>query len=311
MKRRGFISGALGGIFAAKLIGTKSILADDAPQISFTFDDFNLFDTPILSAEQRNRAMLEALRNHSNLKAVIFVAGKYISDETKREHLRAWNDAGHVIGNHSYSHLFYHDASFETFSCDVLRGEAVVKDFRQFKKIFRFPYLKEGNTAEKRDQMRQFLKANEYRNGHVTIDASDWYVDTRLRERLKKESKADLAPYKSFYLAHLWERAKYYDDLAQKVLGRQIKHTLLLHHNVVNGLFLADVLQMFVDKGWKLIDAETAFTDPIFSAAPNIVPAGESVVWALAKESKKFDKELRYPGEDGDYEKAKMDKLGL
>lgn len=108
--------------------------------------------------------------------------------------------------------------------------------------------MKEGDTAEKRDRMRQFLKANEYRNGQVTIDASDWYVDTRLRERLKKELKANLAPYKSFYLAHLWERAKYYDDLAQKVLGRRIKHTLLLHHNVVNGLFLADVLQMFADK---------------------------------------------------------------
>lgn len=140
MKRREFISGALGCVFAAKLIGTKSILADDAPQISFTFDDFNLFDTPILSAEQRNRAILEAFRGHSNLKSAIFVAGKYISDETKREHLRTWSNAGHIIGNHSYSHLFYPDASFEAFSCDVLRGEAVVKDFRQFKKIFRFPF---------------------------------------------------------------------------------------------------------------------------------------------------------------------------
>jgi len=34
-------------------------------------------------------------------------------------------------------------------------------------------------------------------------------------------------------------------------------------------------------------------------------------VWALAKESGKFEEILRYPGEDGDYEKAKMDQLGL
>lgn len=95
------------------------------------------------------------------------------------------------------------------------------------------------------------------------------------------------------------------------MLGRSVKHTLLLHHNVINGLFLADVLQMFADKGWKLIDAETAFTGSVFSAEPNIVPAGESLIWALAKESKKFERELRYPGEDGEYEKARMDKLGL
>jgi peptidoglycan-N-acetylglucosamine deacetylase len=49
----------------------------------------------------------------------------------------------------------------------------------------------------------------------------------------------------------------------------------------------------------------------VFSASPDIVPAGESIIWALAKESGKLDDILRYPGEDGDYEKPGMDKLGL
>jgi len=70
-------------------------------------------------------------------------------------------------------------------------------------------------------------------------------------------------------------------------------------------------LDMFESKGWKLIDAEEAFKDPVFAATPNIVPAGESIIWALAKETGKFDKLLRYPGEDSEYENAKMDKLGL
>lgn len=33
--------------------------------------------------------------------------------------------------------------------------------------------------------------------------------------------------------------------------------------------------------------------------------------WDKAKASKKFEGLLRYPGEDGDYEKLEMDKLGL
>lgn len=102
-----------------------------------------------------------------------------------------------------------------------------------------------------------------------------------------------------------------HDDLARKVLGHSVKHTLLLHHNVLNGMFLGDVLQMFEGKGWKLISVEKAYTDPVFSAAPEIVPAGQSIIWALAKESGRFEKTLRYPGEDGEYEKGKMDALGL
>lgn len=295
----------------AKITETNSAFADDAPQISFTFDDFVLTDAEFLSAEKRNLAILNALQSHSNLKAAAFVAGKFISDETKLGYLRAWSDAGHIIANHSYSHFHYHNTSFEIFSRDVLRGESVIADFKQFKKMFRFPYLKEGETAEKRDLMRQFLRANNYVNGHVTIDASDWYVDTRLRERLKKEPNANLAPYRRFYLKHLWERAKYYDELAQKIVGRRIRHTLLLHHNAINGLFFKDVLKMFANKGWRLINAETAFADPIFARSPNVVPAGESLIWALAKETGKFEKELRYPAEDGKYEKLKMDELGL
>lgn len=309
INRRNFIYTIVAGA-AISQFGTIALADDSLPQLAITLDDFNLFDTPILSAEQRNKKILEAFSKR-NLKSAIFVAGKYIDDETKRGYLKSWSDAGHIIANHTYSHFHYHKTNFESFSCDVLRGEAVIRDFRGFQKYFRFPYLKEGDTIEKRDQMRQFLKANGYRNGYVTIDASDWYVATRLLERLKKEPNASLEPYKAFYLEHLWERAKYYNELSQKVLGRSVKHNLLLHHNVINGLFLGDVLQMFVEKGWKLIDASEAFTDSVFSSAPQIVPAGESIIWALAKESKKFERELRYPAENGEYEKAKMDKLGL
>ena len=68
---------------------------------------------------------------------------------------------------------------------------------------------------------------------------------------------------------------------------------------------------MYRTEGWELIDAAEAYRDPVFSSEPNILPAGESIVWALAKESKKFEHLLRYPGEDGPYEKEKMDRLGL
>ena len=88
-------------------------------------------------------------------------------------------------------------------------------------------------------------------------------------------------------------------------------HTILMHFNLLNALFLGDLIDMFKLKGWSVIDAVSAFNDPVFNAQPKIVPAGESIIWALAKETGRFDRFLRYPGEDGDYETAKMDKLGL
>jgi peptidoglycan-N-acetylglucosamine deacetylase len=311
MNRREFSRGV--GLFAAAvgLSGTSALAsAAKRPEVAVTMDDFVLFDTPRLSAEARNRAILDAL-DARKVKAAVFVTGRYVDDEKKLPLVRMWDERGHMIGNHTYSHKFYHSADFDEYARDILRNEALLKQFPRYRKFLRFPYLKEGKTAEQRDRMRAFMREHGYRNAHVTIDASDWYVDQRMRERLKANPKADLVPYRDFYLGHIWERSAFYDDLARKVLGRGVRHTLLLHHNVLNGLFLGDLLRMFERRGWKLIDAEKAFADPVFDSAPNIVPAGESLVWALAKETGKYEKVLRYPAEDGDFEKARMDALGL
>jgi peptidoglycan/xylan/chitin deacetylase (PgdA/CDA1 family) len=318
MNRRTFINrlACAASLAAAGKAGALNAFSDKsagAPQVAITMDDFSLGETPRLSLDERNRRLLEALNRRSSLKAAIFVTGRNVDNPTGRRLLKEWDDRKHIIANHSYSHLYYNSGkvSFEEFSEDLLRGEAAIKGFSQFRKFFRFPYLKEGDTVEKRDRMRAFLKEHGYRNGHVTIDTSDWYVDERMRKRLEREPAADLAPYRDFYLSHAWERAAFYDDLSRKVVGRRVKHTILTHFNLLNALFLGDLLAMFEGRGWKLIDAADAFSDPVFASAPRVVPAGESLIWALAKESGKFEDLLRYPAEDSRHEKEKMDRLGL
>jgi peptidoglycan/xylan/chitin deacetylase (PgdA/CDA1 family) len=226
--------------------------------------------------------------------------------------LRPWDEAGHLIGNHTYSHRSLNsDITAREYEQDIARAEKILVGLKQFRRLFRYPMLKEGDTAAKRDQVRAFLKQNGYLIGHVTIDNSDWIIDSRLAARLQKDPHADTRPYRDFYLEHMWDRAQYYDALAQKVLGRPVKHTILMHFNLLNGLFLGDLIQMFRDKGWQLIDAEAAFSDSVFRAEPKTLPAGESIVWALAKEKGTIAKSLRYPAEDGEYETARMNKLGL
>jgi hypothetical protein len=218
-----------------------------------------------------------------------------------------------MIGNHTYSHRNY--SASETvvadYQQDILRAEELLNGFAHFKKYFRFPALREGETAAKRDSMRAFLAEHGYRVGHVTIDNSDWAIDQRLTTRLKKDPNADVKPYRDFYMEHMWARAEYYDTLARRVLDRPVKHTVLVHFNLLNGLFLNDLIAMLKSKGWQPIDAEEAFTDPVFLAKPKILPAGESIVWSLAKEKGTIAKSLRYPAEDGEYENARMNKLGL
>jgi hypothetical protein len=134
-------------------------------------------------------------------------------------------------------------------------------------------------------------------------------LDPAIAARLKRDPHASTDPYKEAYLRHLFDRAQYYDGLSRTVLGRSVAHVLLLHHNLINALYLRDVIRMFEHKGWTVIDAQDAFSDPVYFMRPDIIPAGESILWALAKE--KGIPGLRYPGEDEMYEKPILDRLHL
>ncbi len=287
--------------------------ADVMPQLAITMDDFSWSQNTIrLNGAERNQAILDTLKAHS-LKATLFVVGRNIESTAGKQLLAQWNDAGHNIGNHTYSHRSFAGPAVTVpeFEKDILRAEELLRDFSRFRRYFRFPLLKEGETAAKRDALRAFLAQRGYRIGHVTIDNSDWIVDQRLTKRLAANPTADVAAYRDFYLEHLWDRAQYYDQLARQVVGRTVKHTLLTHFNLLNSLFLGDVIHMFEAHGWRFIDSDTAFTDPVFKEQPMTLPAGESIIWSLAKATGKIDKDLRYPAEDGEYETARMNRLGL
>jgi len=312
MKRRDFAKLAVLSAFAAGFNAVPTSARTAAPQFSITMDDFNWQNAVKLTGAQRNEAILNIFQKHST-KAALFVIGRNTEDDQGKQLLSAWDKAGHMIGNHTYSHQPFSapGTDVKAYEADILRAEALLKDFPRFRKYFRFPALKEGETSAKRDGMRAFLAEHGYRTGHVTVDNSDWIIDRRLTARLQKDPSADVKPYRDFYLEHMWARADYYDQLGHRALNYPVKHTLLVHFNLLNALFLNDIIEMLQTKGWQLIDAEDAFTDPVFAAKPKVLPAGESIIWSIAKEKGTIAKSLRYPAEDGEIENARMNKLKL
>lgn len=281
-----------------------------AAEYAITMDDPHVYHTPMLSPKQRNERILGHLRKHGK-KAILFVCGHRIDHPKGQWLLRSWARTGHFLANHSYSHLYYHSPkiSVRRYQQDALRNHRLLSGYPSFLRLFRFPFLKEGDSVEKRDRMRQWLRSMQYRNGHVTIDASDWYIDTRLRRRLRQQKRFDLDGYRAYYLRHMWERAQYYDTLAKRLLKRPVKHTLLVHHNLLNALFLGDLIQHFQSRGWRLIDANVAYQDSLFAMEPTQLPVGESLLWSLAKQ--RGYRNLRYPAESAKYEAPLMDRLGL
>lgn len=280
--------------------------------ISFSFDDGNPSDILSYKGEEWNAMILSQLEKY-NIKAVWFVCARNLNNEKGKQLLQKWDNAGNIIANHTYYHPNYNDSSItcSDFIKEIEACDSLINGYKNYKKIFRFPYLKAGNTMAKRDSLRSYLQKNGYNQGWVTIDASDWYVNSRLIKRLKENPNADIKAFKDFYINHIYDRALYYNNLSKELNHRQIKHNVLLHFNLTSALFLSDLIEKFKQEGWVIDNYSDAIQDPIYKELPTAMPSDQSLIWLMAKQTGQYDNKLRYPGEDDVYEKDKMDKLGL
>ncbi|ESK54612.1 polysaccharide deacetylase family protein [Acinetobacter tjernbergiae] len=280
-----------------------------AKQLALSFDDGVNPDLNV-QAVAINQKILEQLKQHQ-LKSMIYPSVIKIGDYAGLQLVAAWGKQGHRIGNHSELHLNLNkeNISSQQYIEGIQRAEQVFQPLYGWVARYRYPFLKEGNTAEKRDTVAQYLNQQGYQSGAVSIDASDWFYNLKYLSYQKQAQTDYMEKLKQAYITHLLDRAAYYDQLAVQTIGYAPKHVLLLHVNAINAAFLNDVIDAFQKQGWQFINSELAYTDPLYHQHATILPAGESIIWSLAKQ--KGNAHLRYPAEDAPYEENNLKRFDL
>ena len=244
-------------------------------------DGPNVESTPRMTAIERNQAILNALAKH-RVQAALFVTSGYGANTPQGlPLLQAWSKAGHAIGNHTVTHPDLEKVSLAEYQRQVLECDRLISSQPGYQKWLRFTYLREGNTPEKIEGMRKFLQEHGYRNAYVSADTSDWRLNEKLVEVLKKNPNADVSAIRSAYLAHIKQRLLAYRELSQQLQGRDIAQVLLMHHNLINALWLDDVLGEIEGMGWKIISPAEAFADPVYKLDPVRKVAGQSLLLSL------------------------------
>jgi peptidoglycan-N-acetylglucosamine deacetylase len=277
--------------------------------LAFTFDDgLNPETTP--DAAQWNSALLQQLQR-AGITTIVFPSLARTGMGDGLSLIGRWSEAGHGVGNHTASHMSLNSekTTLAAFLEDVSKADSVLSAFPTWTPMLRFPFLKEGSDALKRDGVRLWLKAHDYRAAAVSIDTSDWYYNLVYLQLLKRGDKKQLNALHEAFIAHITERANYYDKLALRVLKRSPDHIMLLHVSAINSAWLGDVVAALSKDGWTIRSAQQAYMDELYQVESPTLPAGESIIWSLAKAAGIGS--LRYPAEDSIYEEPKLKKLGL
>src|SRR4029453_15951429 len=92
------------------------------------------------------------------------------------EVLRLWRTAGHPLGNHTYSHINLNQATPPAFAEAVAANEPALRSqlTEESWRWLRYPYLREGDTVEKRRAVRRLLAEQKYRIAQVTLSFDDY-----------------------------------------------------------------------------------------------------------------------------------------
>lgn len=186
--------------------------------------------------------------------------------------LEAWRAAGQPLGSHTWAHRDLNTESPEEFAEEMLKDEAVLKGLmgKRDWHWFRYPFLHEGETVEKRRAVRTWLAAHGYRIAEVSMDFEDHLWNEPYARCMAKHDEPAVAKLHDSYLAAADQYFGVFRRVSQLVYKRDVKYVLLLHIGAFDARMLPELIALYREKGVKFVSLPSAMSDDAYQDDPDI-----------------------------------------
>ena len=272
--------------FGQQTTRTVSITIDDLPVVSTRSD--------LKNRQQITKRLLAHIKK-ARVPAIGFVNENKLYAKDKRDEkqidlLRLWVAAGLDLGNHTFSHRSLNRIELADYEADLLKGETITKELLKAKgremRFFRHPFLQTGRTMEVKEKFDTFLEEHCYTIAPITFDNADYIFSRAYDIAFDKKDKKLMKQVGDAYIPYMEAKLEYWERQSVKLFGREMPQTLLIHANFINSDYFDDLVAMFVRRGYKFVDLETALNDDVYKLPDTFVGgAGISWLhrWALAR----------------------------
>lgn len=253
----------------ANVIPLTLFVSAPAPKIAFTFDDLPQHG-PLPPNETRLQVInkiISALHEADMPPIYGFVNGQALDahpDEIGV--LQAWHDAGNPLGNHTWSHMNLSQNALEKWETDTTRNEPLLSSLMKNEDWhwLRFPFLAEGETADKKAGARAFLAQRGYKVAGVTMSFGDYMWNEPYARCMAKGDQGAVEQLKSSYLAAAADDARFRRELAKRLFGHDIPYVLLMHVGALDAEMLPRLLEQYRSEGFEFVTLQQAESDPFY-----------------------------------------------
>ena len=253
-----------------------------APQLAITFDDLPVHGPlpPGLTRVEIARQITTALKRQHVPPTYGFTNAEGLENEPDSAgFLKIWRDTGNLLGNHTWSHPNLTQLTVDDYELNIVRDEPILEEMMPGAdwRWFRYPYLAEGETPEKRAAIRQYLASRGYRIAGVTMAFGDWLYSEPYARCVAKHDTRAIATMEKDYLNAAAENVAFSRSAAHAVLGHDIPYVLLLHVGSFEARTLPKLLALYRAKGFQFVPLAQAESDPYYKAIRDPgEPAGSS-----------------------------------
>ena len=256
-------------------------------EVAVTVDDLPVHGPAFAGMDRRalEERLLAAFAAHHLPPVYGFVNGKRVDDDPATEAiLRRWVESGNLLGNHTWSHPALNKTALPDYLTDVRAGERILKKLAPDGdwKLFRYPFLQEGDTAEKQDGVRSFLSREGYAIAEVTIDADDWaYSPPYVRCKDQHDDDALVKLHQSFVAGHV-EELRRVRAFTRGFAQHDVPQILLLHLGAADANAIEALLTAYEVEGAHWIGLRAALADPFYAEQTQPSPFGSSLPYRVA-----------------------------
>jgi peptidoglycan/xylan/chitin deacetylase (PgdA/CDA1 family) len=244
------------------------------PAIALTFDDLPAAGT-LPQGMTRTQIATEITKElkAAHLEGTYgFVNGiRMENNPDARQALHVWLDAGMNIGSHTWSHPGLPKVTAEAYIADIAKNEPTLTEFGQVRdwKWFRYPFLWEGETLEKRHAVRQWLFGHGYRVAQVTLDFEDYAWNNAYGRCLVKNDTAAIQWLHDSYLANAAEYIQLGREEQIVAFGHEIPNVLLLHETAFTTHMLPELIAQLRQTGFEFQPIAQIERDPVYAQDPD------------------------------------------
>ena len=265
--------------------------------VAITFDDLPVngeLPRGVTRAEIAKNVLAILKKRHVPPVYGFINAQKLEGSEDGAEALKLWA-AAEPFGNHTYAHMDLEENSAESFEREIEEDEPALEllngNAKDNWRWFRYPYLHEGDTVEKRRAVRAYLKARGYKIAQVTLDWEDYLWNPAYARCAAKNDMKSIEWLRSSYLSTASEFLDLGRAQAKLIYGHEISYVLLLHLGAFSSTILPEALDLLKKKGFTLVTLEEAESDAAYEGNPDV---GLRDAGTLLDEWMKV-KQIKYP----------------